>query len=110
MGITRENRSQRMKILEVITNYSMKKKQETNLDVHSTIVYKANHNHPKPQSTWRSSSSSLTSNHLQMSEVSSNHEQLHYRDQSYGSNGFGNEVRVGLFYIILFYFLCLKLF
>lgn len=46
MGITGENRSQRMKILKVITNCSMKKKLETNLDVHITIVYKANHNHP----------------------------------------------------------------
>ncbi|KAL7582455.1 probable WRKY transcription factor 26 [Lactuca sativa] len=71
-------------------NCSMKKKLETNLDGQITeIVYKGNHNHPKPQSTRRSSSSSSASNHLQMTQVSSNHELLDYPDQSYGSHGSG---------------------
>lgn len=53
-----------------------KKKVERNLDGHITeIVYKGNHNHPKPQSTRRSSSSaSMHQNHPQYlihSEISS---------------------------------------
>lgn len=71
-------------------NCSMKKKLETNLDGQITeIVYKGSHNHPKPQSTRRSSTSSLGSNNLQTSLVSSNHEVHDYPDQSYVSNGSG---------------------
>lgn len=67
----------------------MKKKLETNLDGQITeIVYKGSHNHPKPQSTRRSSSSSV-SNNLQMNQVSSNHEIHSYPDQSYASHGSG---------------------
>ncbi|KAL8225112.1 hypothetical protein R6Q57_017669 [Mikania cordata] len=70
-------------------NCSMKKKLETDLDGQITeIVYKGNHNHPKPQSTRRSSSSSA-SNNLQMSQASSNHEVHDYPDQSYASHGSG---------------------
>lgn len=69
------------------TNCSMKKKLETNLDGQITeIVYKGNHNHPKPQSTRRSSSSS-GSNNLQMNQVSSKQEFHEYPDQSYVSHG-----------------------
>ncbi|GKA11459.1 WRKY transcription factor WRKY24 [Tanacetum coccineum] len=71
----------------------MKKKLKTNLDGQITeIVYKGSHNHPKPQSTRRSSSStsSLGSNNLQMSsQILSNHEVHDYPDQSYGSQGSG---------------------
>ena len=74
-------------------NCSMKKKLETNIDGQITeIVYKGSHNHPKPQSTRRSSSStsSLGSNNLQMnSQILSNHEVQDYPDQSYGSQGSG---------------------
>lgn len=70
-------------------NCSMKKKLETNLDGQITeIVYKGSHNHPKPQSTRRSSSSS-GSNNLQISQGSSNHEVIDYPDQSYVSHGSG---------------------
>ncbi|GKE08867.1 WRKY transcription factor WRKY24 [Tanacetum coccineum] len=72
-------------------NCSMNKKLETNLDGQYTeIVYKGSHNHPKPQSTQRSSSStsSLGWNNLQMStQVLSNYEVHDYPDQSYGSQG-----------------------
>ncbi|KAI3806268.1 hypothetical protein L1987_22167 [Smallanthus sonchifolius] len=70
-------------------NCSMKKKLETNLDGQITeIVYKGSHNHPKPQSTRRSSSSSA-SNNLQMSQASSNHEVHDYPELSYASHGSG---------------------
>ncbi|KAI7736654.1 hypothetical protein M8C21_031790 [Ambrosia artemisiifolia] len=70
-------------------NCSMKKKLETNLEGQITeIVYKGSHNHPKPQSTRRSSSSSA-SNTLQMSQASSNHDVHDYPDQSYASHGSG---------------------
>ncbi|XP_076904027.1 putative WRKY transcription factor 26 [Bidens hawaiensis] len=71
-------------------NCNMKKKLETNLEGQITeIVYKGSHNHPKPQSTRRSSSSSA-SNDLQMSQLaSSNHEVHDYLDQSYASHGSG---------------------
>ncbi|PWA91322.1 WRKY DNA-binding protein 33 [Artemisia annua] len=74
-------------------NCSMKKKLETNIDGQITeIVYKGSHNHPKPQSTRRSSSStsSLGSNNIQMSsQILSNQEVHDYPDQSYGSQGSG---------------------
>nr|WPH57544.1 WRKY transcription factor [Taraxacum kok-saghyz] len=67
-------------------NCSMKKKLETNSDGQITeIVYKGSHNHPKPQSTRRSSAS----NQLQMAQVSNNHEILDHPDQSFGSYGSG---------------------
>ncbi|KAJ0765232.1 putative transcription factor WRKY family [Helianthus annuus] len=70
-------------------NCSMKKKLETNIEGQITeIVYKGSHNHPKPQSTRRSSSSSA-SNTLQMSQASSNHDVHDYPDQSYVSHGSG---------------------
>ncbi|KAK9065969.1 hypothetical protein SSX86_015371 [Deinandra increscens subsp. villosa] len=76
-------------------NCSMKKKLETNLDGQITeIVYKGSHNHPKPQSTRRSSGSSVTSNNLQA--LSNNHEIVHdYLDQSYASHGSGHVDSVG---------------
>ncbi|XP_071737983.1 WRKY transcription factor WRKY24-like [Rutidosis leptorrhynchoides] len=69
-------------------NCSMKKKLETNLDGQITeIVYKGSHNHPKPQSTRRSSNSSAGSNTLQLSQVSSNLD--YHENQSYASHGSG---------------------
>nr|WCL15189.1 WRKY14542 [Atractylodes chinensis] len=68
---------------------SMKKKLETNSDGQITeIVYKGSHNHPKPQSTRRSSSSSA-SNNIQVGQVASNHEFHDYPDQSHASHGSG---------------------
>ncbi|KAH9668149.1 WRKY transcription factor WRKY24 [Citrus sinensis] len=63
-----------------------KKKVERSLDGQITeIVYKGSHNHPKPQSTRRSSSSSVNSNAIQASTQHSNEIQ----DQSYATHGSG---------------------
>ncbi|KAL7602035.1 hypothetical protein Lser_V15G26767 [Lactuca serriola] len=61
-------------------NCSMRKKVETSSDGDITeIVYKGNHNHPKPQSTKRSSSSSVSNNSLVMNQFND------FQDQSHGS-------------------------
>lgn len=63
-----------------------KKKVERSLDGQITeIVYKGSHNHPKPQSTRRSSSSSVNSNAIQASTQHSNEIQ----DQSHATHGSG---------------------
>lgn len=63
-----------------------KKKVERSLDGQITeIVYKGSHNHPKPQSTRRSSSSLVNSNAIQASTQHSNEIQ----DQSYATHGSG---------------------
>lgn len=68
-------------------NCSMKKKVERSLEGQITeIVYKGNHNHPKPQSTRRSSNSSVSSQAIQSSNSTQVHE---YPDQSYASHGSG---------------------
>ncbi|KAK4483075.1 hypothetical protein RD792_010251 [Penstemon davidsonii] len=64
----------------------MKKIVEKTLDGHITeIVYKNNHNHPKPESTRRSSSSLASSTVIQPYQTQSNE----IPDQSYGSNDMG---------------------
>ncbi|KAK9998872.1 hypothetical protein SO802_018475 [Lithocarpus litseifolius] len=69
-------------------NCPTKKKVERSLDGQITeIVYKGSHNHPKPQSTRRSSSSSSASSHAIQVSNSSSHE-LH--DQSYAILGNGH--------------------
>ncbi|KAK7851745.1 putative wrky transcription factor 25 [Quercus suber] len=69
-------------------NCPTKKKVERSLDGQITeIVYKGSHNHPKPQSTRRSSSSSSASSHAIQVSNSSSHE-LH--DQSYATLGNGH--------------------
>ncbi|KAL8215165.1 hypothetical protein R6Q57_004614 [Mikania cordata] len=61
-------------------NCSMRKKVETSSDGDITeIVYKGNHNHPKPQSAKRASSSSATDNSLLV------HQFNEFSDQSHGS-------------------------
>ncbi|KAI3678558.1 hypothetical protein L6452_37854 [Arctium lappa] len=72
-------------------NCSMKKKLETNSDGQITeIVYKGNHNHPKPQSTRRSSSSSgSNNNYIQSGQILGINEFQEYPDQSYVSHGSG---------------------
>uniref|UniRef100_A0A5B6YUL0 Putative WRKY transcription factor 33 n=1 Tax=Davidia involucrata TaxID=16924 RepID=A0A5B6YUL0_DAVIN len=67
-------------------NCPTKKKVERSLDGQITeIVYKGNHNHPKPQSTRRSSSSSASSQAIQASNPPTNE----IPDQSYASHGTG---------------------
>ncbi|KAH0662424.1 double WRKY type transfactor [Solanum tuberosum] len=67
-------------------NCPTKKKVERSLDGQITeIVYKGNHNHPKPQSTRRSSSSTASSA-IQSYNTQTNEIPDH---QSYGSNGTG---------------------
>ncbi|KAK4487242.1 hypothetical protein RD792_006153 [Penstemon davidsonii] len=64
----------------------MKKIVEKTLDGHITeIVYKNNHNHPKPESTRRSSSSLASSTVIQPHQTQLNE----IPDQSYGSNDMG---------------------
>lgn len=64
-------------------NCPTKKKVERSLDGQITeIVYKGSHNHPKPQSTRRSSSSSVNSNAIQGSNTAG--EAL---DHSYNGSG-----------------------
>ncbi|KAJ4837402.1 hypothetical protein Tsubulata_036916 [Turnera subulata] len=70
-------------------NCPTKKKVERSLDGQITeIVYKGTHNHPKPQSTRRSSSSgaSSASNHVVMQGNSASNE---IQEQSYVTNGSG---------------------
>lgn len=63
-------------------NCPTKKKVERSLDGQITeIVYKGSHNHPKPQSTRRSSSSSINSNTVQAS--------TEIQDHSYVTHGSG---------------------
>ncbi|KAL4587812.1 hypothetical protein LXL04_000686 [Taraxacum kok-saghyz] len=60
-------------------NCSMRKKVETSSDGDITeIVYKGNHNHPKPQSTKRSSSSSISNDSLVVNQFNE------FPDQSHG--------------------------
>lgn len=60
-------------------NCSMRKKVETSSDGDITeIVYKGNHNHPKPKSTKRSSSSSISNNSIVA------HQFNDFPDQSHG--------------------------
>lgn len=67
-------------------NCPTKKKVERSLDGQITeIVYKGNHNHPKPQATRRSSSSTASSA-IQSYNTQTNEIPDH---QSYGSNGTG---------------------
>ncbi|KAL3829040.1 hypothetical protein ACJIZ3_017842 [Penstemon smallii] len=64
----------------------MKKIVEKTLDGHITeIIYKNNHNHPKPESIRRSSSSLASSTVIQPHHTQSNE----IPDQSYGSNDMG---------------------
>ncbi|KAM5583060.1 WRKY transcription factor WRKY24 [Rosa sericea] len=65
-------------------NCPTKKKVERSLDGQITeIVYKGNHNHPKPQNTRRSGSSAASSHAIQ----ASNHTTNDIPDQSFGSHG-----------------------
>lgn len=65
-------------------NCPTKKKVERSLDGQITeIVYKGNHNHPKPQNTRRSASSAASSLAIQ----ASNHTTNEIPDQSFGSHG-----------------------
>jgi WRKY transcription factor 33 len=69
-------------------NCPTKKKVERSLDGQITeIVYKGSHNHPKPQSTRRSSSNSSASTHAIQVSNSASHE---IPDQSYASLGNGH--------------------
>ncbi|KAL2557847.1 putative WRKY transcription factor 33 [Forsythia ovata] len=72
-------------------NCPMKKKIEQNLDGHITeIVYKGNHNHPKPQSTRRSSSSLIQNpayNNVGISRENSRMESVTTSDNSSASFG-----------------------
>nr|AKA27917.1 WRKY protein [Salvia miltiorrhiza] len=66
-------------------NCSMKKKVEKDLDGQITeIVYKGNHNHPKPQSTRRSSSSSSASSSVHHQSYSAHFNEI--SEQSYGQD------------------------
>lgn len=65
-------------------NCPTKKKVERSLDGQITeIVYKGNHNHPKPQNTRRSASSAASALAIQ----ASNHTTNEIPDQSFGSHG-----------------------
>ncbi|OIW16479.1 hypothetical protein TanjilG_32149 [Lupinus angustifolius] len=66
-------------------NCPTKKKVERSLDGQITeIVYKGSHNHPKPQNTRRSSSSSSSVSMIPSNPISSE-----IQDQSYATNGSG---------------------
>ncbi|KAK0596511.1 hypothetical protein LWI29_016385 [Acer saccharum] len=70
-------------------NCPTKKKVERSLDGQITeIVYKGSHNHPKPQSTRRSSSSSVSSNVIQGSNQNTTTGEVH--DQSFASSTHGS--------------------
>ncbi|KAI3450269.1 hypothetical protein Pfo_006934 [Paulownia fortunei] len=71
-------------------NCPTKKKVERSLDGQITeIVYKGTHNHPKPQSTRRSTSSSSAASASSAVNQSYNTQFSEIPDQSYGSNGMG---------------------
>jgi WRKY transcription factor 33 len=68
-------------------NCPTKKKVERSLDGQITeIVYKGNHNHPKPQSTRRSSSAAAAAS---QAIQNTNHSNSEIPDQSYASHGTG---------------------
>ncbi|KAK2652893.1 hypothetical protein Ddye_012749 [Dipteronia dyeriana] len=70
-------------------NCPTKKKVERSLDGQITeIVYKGSHNHPKPQSTRRSSSSSVSSNVIQGSSQNTTTGEV--RDQSFATSTHGS--------------------
>lgn len=72
-------------------NCSMKKKVERSLDGQITeIVYKGDHNHPKPQSTRRSSSSSSASSVVNNSSYSAHFNEV--PNQSYAVEKFESSV------------------
>ncbi|KAK1428623.1 hypothetical protein QVD17_17462 [Tagetes erecta] len=57
---------------------SMRKKVETSIDGDITeIVYKGNHNHPKPQSTKRSSASPVSDNSIMVNQFNDCQDQFH---------------------------------
>ncbi|CAA2988998.1 probable WRKY transcription factor 26 [Olea europaea subsp. europaea] len=72
------------------SNCPTKKKVENSIDGQITeIVYKGTHNHPKPQSTRRSSSSSTVTSASSVAIQSYNTKICEIPEQSYGSNGTG---------------------